>query len=80
MSIFSQDIVNFEMFLSHLTTDEQQHLMKLLPSVDTSDAPDRCACSFSPLAYKSPAWSHIILIGSSNYLIMGILYILCQIF
>lgn len=34
-----QDIVNFEMFSSHLTNDEQQQLMKLLPSVDTSDAP-----------------------------------------
>ncbi|KAH6829933.1 hypothetical protein C2S53_018704 [Perilla frutescens var. hirtella] len=34
-----QDIVNFEMFSSHLTNEEQQQLMKLLPSVDTSDTP-----------------------------------------
>ncbi|XP_057810110.1 GATA transcription factor 26 isoform X2 [Salvia miltiorrhiza] len=34
-----RDIVNFELFSSHLTNDEQQQLMNLLPSVDTSDAP-----------------------------------------
>ncbi|KAG6414212.1 hypothetical protein SASPL_126930 [Salvia splendens] len=34
-----QDIVNFELFSSHLTIAEQQQLMSLLPSVDASDAP-----------------------------------------
>ncbi|XP_041999349.1 GATA transcription factor 26-like isoform X2 [Salvia splendens] len=36
-----QDIVNFELFSSHLTIAEQQQLMSLLPSVDASDAPYR---------------------------------------
>lgn len=54
MPIFMQDIVNFEMFSSHLTNDEQQQLMKLLPSVDTSDAPYRCVLQlYSFMLHKS---------------------------
>lgn len=40
--IFVQEILNFDKFATHLTNDEQKQLMKFLPSIDTSEAPDRC--------------------------------------
>lgn len=36
-----QVVANFEVFGGHITKDEQRQLMKYLPSVDTSELPDR---------------------------------------
>lgn len=36
-----QEIVNFDEFTAHLTTDEQQQLLKYLPYIDTFAPPDR---------------------------------------
>ncbi|KAI3469031.1 hypothetical protein Pfo_025694 [Paulownia fortunei] len=44
-----QDVLNFEKFSSLLTSDEQQQLLKLLPSVDTLEAPYRDSVSMSSL-------------------------------
>ncbi|KAL0446384.1 UNVERIFIED_CONTAM: GATA transcription factor 26 [Sesamum latifolium] len=44
-----QDVLNFDNFASHLTNEERQQLLKLLPSVDTLEAPDRCAIFFCSL-------------------------------
>ncbi|RAL44541.1 unnamed protein product [Cuscuta campestris] len=47
-----KDIVNFEVFTSELTTDEQQKLLKYLPSVDTSAPPDSFICMFESSQFK----------------------------
>lgn len=36
-----QDILNFDKFVAHLTNDEQKQLLKILPSIDTTAAPER---------------------------------------
>ena len=36
-----QDIFNFEVFMTHLTPEERQKLMKYLPPVDTVKPPER---------------------------------------
>lgn len=39
--ILAQDIVCFEKFTKNLTQEEQQQLLKFLPSIDTAKLPDR---------------------------------------
>lgn len=41
--ILAQDIVCFEKFTKNLTQEEQQQLLKFLPSIDTAKLPDRWA-------------------------------------
>lgn len=41
-----QDIVNFDEFSGHLTNEEQQQLLKYLPSIDTARLPDRFLSNF----------------------------------
>lgn len=59
VSLFMQDIVNFEMFSSHLTNDEQQQLMKLLPSVDALDAPYRCVLQLLSYSLQKSSMDNI---------------------
>lgn len=41
-----QDVVNFDEFSGHLTNEEQQQLLKYLPSIDTARLPDRFLSNF----------------------------------
>ncbi|CAA0841876.1 GATA transcription factor 26 [Striga hermonthica] len=47
-----QEIVNFNKFVSHFTNDEQQELLKLLPCVDTSEAPNSLRSMFGSSQFK----------------------------
>ncbi|KAI0489155.1 hypothetical protein KFK09_028997 [Dendrobium nobile] len=42
-----EGVVNFEVFIKHLTNDEQQYLMKYLPSIDTAEPTDSLKIMFS---------------------------------
>ncbi|KAL6985889.1 hypothetical protein U1Q18_019262 [Sarracenia purpurea var. burkii] len=42
-----KDVLNFDKFASHLTIEEQQQLLKYLPSVDTARFPDSLKSMFS---------------------------------
>ncbi|KAK6146396.1 hypothetical protein DH2020_020265 [Rehmannia glutinosa] len=58
-----QEIVNFNKFVSHLTNDEQQQLLKFLPSVDISESPDRNSYSIANLRsmFDSPQFKENLL-------------------
>ena len=43
--LVSKDVLSFEVFMTHLTREEQQKLMRYLPSVDTTDPPERHVAS-----------------------------------
>ncbi|CAA2973881.1 GATA transcription factor 26-like [Olea europaea subsp. europaea] len=47
-----QDILNFDKFVSHLTYDEQQQLLKILPSIDISAAPESLISMFDSPQFK----------------------------
>ncbi|XP_052210353.1 GATA transcription factor 26-like [Diospyros lotus] len=40
-------VLNFDVFASHLTNEEQLHLLKYLPCIDTAQLPDRLKSMFS---------------------------------
>ncbi|KAG0451654.1 hypothetical protein HPP92_026107 [Vanilla planifolia] len=42
-----QDVVSLKVFMEHLTNEEQQLLMKFLPSIDMADFPESLASLFS---------------------------------
>ncbi|KAL0905016.1 hypothetical protein M5K25_027187 [Dendrobium thyrsiflorum] len=42
-----EGVVSFEVFMKHLTNDEQQYLMKYLPSIDTAEPTDSLKIMFS---------------------------------
>ncbi|XP_020574435.1 GATA transcription factor 26-like isoform X2 [Phalaenopsis equestris] len=42
-----KDIINHEVFMEHMTKEEQQQLMKYLPSIDTAKATESLRCLFS---------------------------------
>lgn len=50
-----QDVLNYEEFTTHLSSDEQQQLLKYLPPVDSFAPPDRfvclLCCSVSPSCF-----------------------------
>ncbi|KAJ0047624.1 hypothetical protein Pint_15769 [Pistacia integerrima] len=46
------DILNFEVFLGHLTNEEQQQLLKYLPPLDTAKFPDSLRSMFDSLQFK----------------------------
>ncbi|KAL6579065.1 hypothetical protein OROMI_009281 [Orobanche minor] len=58
-----QEIVNLNKFVGHLTNDEQQQLLKLLPSTDTSEASDRNLYSIARLRcmFDSPQFKENLL-------------------
>ncbi|XP_011070264.1 GATA transcription factor 26 [Sesamum indicum] len=58
-----QDVLNFDNFASHLTNEERQQLLKLLPSVDTLEAPDRGSVSISNIRsmFDSPQFKENLL-------------------
>ncbi|KAI3453455.1 hypothetical protein Pfo_010118 [Paulownia fortunei] len=58
-----QDILNLDKFASHLTNEEQQQLLKFLPSIDTVEAPDRDSFSISSLRsmFDSPQFKENLL-------------------
>lgn len=61
-----QDVLNYGEFVSCLTKEEQQQLLKYLPSVDISGPPDRyipANPSKSPLI----VWSHGIKLAIWHY-------------
>lgn len=47
-----KDVVNLEEFMRHLTNDEQQLLLKYLPSVDTATLPDSLKSMFDSPQFK----------------------------
>ncbi|KAD6453420.1 hypothetical protein E3N88_08125 [Mikania micrantha] len=47
-----KDIINFEEFKSHMTNDEQQHLLKYLNLVDTVQVPDSLKTMFDSPQFK----------------------------
>ncbi|KAK6935105.1 ASX, DEUBAD domain [Dillenia turbinata] len=47
-----KDVVNFEEFVYHLTHEEQQQLLKLLPSVDNARQPDSLRSMFDSPQFK----------------------------
>ncbi|KAJ4952576.1 hypothetical protein NE237_029408 [Protea cynaroides] len=51
-SLDLKDIVSFEEFMGHLTREEQEHLMKYLPSVDTARLPDSLKNMFDSPQFK----------------------------
>ncbi|KAL1548964.1 GATA transcription factor 26-like [Salvia divinorum] len=62
-----QGIINFELFSSHLTNDEQQHLMNLLPSVDTLDAPYSLKSMFDSTEFNTNLSSFQTLIAEGVF-------------
>ncbi|GMH09288.1 hypothetical protein Nepgr_011129 [Nepenthes gracilis] len=46
------DVVNFDVYWEHLTADEQQQLLKYLPSGDTSTPPDSLRKMFASPTFK----------------------------
>ncbi|KAL5748386.1 hypothetical protein ACOSP7_025424 [Xanthoceras sorbifolium] len=46
------DIINFKEFMGQLTDEEQQHLLKYLPPVDTDKYPDSLKSMFDSLQFK----------------------------
>ncbi|KAL2548034.1 GATA transcription factor 26 [Forsythia ovata] len=47
-----QDILDFDKFVSHLTHEEQQQLLKILPSIDISAAPESLKSMFDSPQFK----------------------------
>ncbi|XP_042508743.1 GATA transcription factor 26-like isoform X2 [Macadamia integrifolia] len=47
-----KDVVSFEEFMSHLTREEQERLMKYLPSADTARLPDSLESMFNSPQFK----------------------------
>ncbi|CAA2974796.1 GATA transcription factor 26-like [Olea europaea subsp. europaea] len=47
-----RDILNFDKFVAHLTNDEQKQLLKILPSIDTTAAPESLRSMFSSPQFK----------------------------
>ncbi|KAK6947516.1 ASX, DEUBAD domain [Dillenia turbinata] len=47
-----KDVINFEEFVKHLTHEEQQQLLKLLPSVDNARLPDSLRSMFDSPQFK----------------------------
>ncbi|KAG5536588.1 hypothetical protein RHGRI_024119 [Rhododendron griersonianum] len=47
-----QDVLNFNQFSSNLTIEEQQQLLKYLPSVDTARLPDSLKSMFASPQFK----------------------------
>ncbi|XAR54896.1 hypothetical protein NMG60_11030226 [Bertholletia excelsa] len=47
-----KDVVDFDKFASHLTHEEQQQLMKYLPSIDTAGLPDSLKNMFASPQFK----------------------------
>lgn len=44
-----KDVLSFEVFMAHLTQEEQQKLMRYLPPVDTTNLPERHVVSLIKL-------------------------------
>ncbi|KAL6556981.1 hypothetical protein OROHE_006857 [Orobanche hederae] len=63
------EIVNLNKFVGHLTNDEQQQLLKLLPSTDTSEASDRNLYSIARLRrmFDSPQFKENLLSFQNYY-------------
>ncbi|KAL6550328.1 hypothetical protein OROMI_020816 [Orobanche minor] len=64
-----KEIVNLNKFVGHLTNDEQQQLLKLLPSTDTSEASDRNLYSIARLRrmFDSPQFKENLLSFQNYY-------------
>lgn len=45
--VSEQEVVNLEVFMRHLTPEEQQQLMKYLPSIDAARPPERWVARIS---------------------------------
>ncbi|XP_020688053.2 GATA transcription factor 26 [Dendrobium catenatum] len=52
-----EGVVSFEVFMKHLTNDEQQYLMKYLPSIDTAEPTDSLKIMFSSYQFLE-SFSH----------------------
>ncbi|KAG5535595.1 hypothetical protein RHGRI_023381 [Rhododendron griersonianum] len=50
--LFVMDVLNFNQFSSNLTIEEQQQLLKYLPSVDTARLPDSLKSMFASPQFK----------------------------
>uniref|UniRef100_A0A5B6ZX47 Uncharacterized protein n=1 Tax=Davidia involucrata TaxID=16924 RepID=A0A5B6ZX47_DAVIN len=53
-----KDVLNFDEFVSHLTNEEQQQLLKYLPSVDTVRLPDSLKSMFDSPQYMENLTSY----------------------
>ncbi|KAH7863254.1 hypothetical protein Vadar_015315 [Vaccinium darrowii] len=51
-SVDLKDVLNFDQFSSNLTNEEQQRLLKYLPSVDTARVPDSLKTMFASPQFK----------------------------
>ncbi|KAL6582920.1 hypothetical protein OROMI_004998 [Orobanche minor] len=63
------EIVYLNRFVGHMTNDEQQQLLKLLPSTDTSEASDRNLYSIARLRrmFDSPQFKENLLSFQNYY-------------
>ncbi|KAA8522170.1 hypothetical protein F0562_012843 [Nyssa sinensis] len=58
VSLSLMDVLNFDAFVSHLTNEEQQQLLKHLPSVDTARLPDSLKSMFDSPQYTENITSY----------------------